>query len=87
MSLSPAERKLRAQLGAHVLHSKRDGVELTQKARQTFLASFEVLVDPRGLLEPEERLRRAAHARQAHMLRLSLLASRARARRRAETSP
>ena len=82
MSLSPSQRRTRARIGAHALHASRDGVELTEKARATFLASFEHEVDPDGVLEADERGRRARHALQAHMSRLSLAASRARSARR-----
>ena len=45
------------------------------------MSSFEREVDPDGLLEPEERARRAAHARAAHFARLAYLSARARAAR------
>ena len=83
MSLTASERSLRAKIGAHALHANHDGVALTERARATFLAGFEHQVDPGGVLTPEVRQRRAAHARRAHMARLSLAASRARAAKRA----
>lgn len=86
MSLTAAERSLRAKIGAHSLHAAYDGVELTERARATFRTGFEHQVDPDGLLSPDERQRRAQHARRAHMARLSLAASRARTRRRLESS-
>ena len=87
MSLTAAERSVRAKIGAHSLHAKYDGVALTERARATFLAGFEHQVDPDGVLPPDERQRRAQHARRAHMAKLSLAASRARTRRRLESSP
>ena len=86
MPLSPSQRRTRARIGAHALHASRDGVELTEKARTTFLASFDHQVDPDGVLEVGERRRRAQHALQAHMAKLSLAASRARSARRGGAS-
>jgi truncated hemoglobin YjbI len=87
MPLTPTERSLRAKIGAHALHAQRDGAELTKPAREAFLRSFEAAVDPAGVLAPDARRRRAEHARRAHMARLSLASSRARARRRTESVP
>jgi hypothetical protein len=87
MSLTAAERSLRAKIGAHALHAHYDGVALTERARAKFLATFEHQVDPNGVLPPEVRQRRALHARRAHMARLSLAASKARARRRSGSPP
>ena len=85
MPLTAAQRSLRAKIGAHALHATHDGVALTEQARTVFLASFERQVDPEGLLPADVRQRRAAHALRAHMTRLSLAASRARAAKRATT--
>ncbi len=43
----------------------------TRPARQKFLQRFEQEVDPDGVLPPQERRRRAAHAKRAYMLRLA----------------
>ncbi len=75
---SPAERSLRARLAAHALHAQRDAYETTAKGRATFLARFEREVDPDGVLEPEERHRRAEQARRAYFARLSLAAAKVR---------
>jgi hypothetical protein len=75
-SLTPQQRTLRARLGAHALHAQRDGAETTAAARAAFLSRFEREVDPDGLLAPEERARRAAHARKAHFTRMVLMRSR-----------
>jgi hypothetical protein len=75
---SPELRALRARLGAHALHASHDSRELTKKARATFLAKFEVQVDPNGTLTPFERDRRARHARKAYFLRLALKSAAAR---------
>lgn len=52
----------------------------TQPGREAFLNRFEREVDPNGELPPDERRRRAEHAKRAYMLRL---AKRAVAARRA----
>jgi hypothetical protein len=43
----------------------------TRPAREAFLKRFEKEVDPDGKLPPEERRRRAEHAKRAYMLRLA----------------
>ncbi len=65
-----ASRALRGRIGAHRLHATHDPRETTRAARLAFWSSFEREVDPDGLLEPDERARRAAHARAAHFARL-----------------
>jgi hypothetical protein len=47
------------------------------------LAKFEREVDPDGVLPAKERRRRAENARQAHMQRMALASSKARAARKA----
>jgi hypothetical protein len=74
--LTPAERSLRARIAAHALHAK--GGTSTAAGTAAFLGGFDRQVDPDGILPPDERARRAAHARKAHMSALSLKASRAR---------
>ena len=83
MPLSPQERRLTARLAAHVLHSQVDGLAITEKARKTFIESFELQVDPDGILSPEERRRRAGHLHKAHMARLALKSAQARRARKA----
>src|SRR5215204_518038 len=80
---SPAERSLRARLAAYALHAQRDPRETTANGRAAFLARFDREVDPEGLLEPEERRRRAEQARRAYFARLSLAAVKARQAKRA----
>jgi hypothetical protein len=48
------------------------------------MARFDLEVDPDGVLDPDERARRAAHARKAYFTALALKSAVAR-RRRAET--
>jgi hypothetical protein len=85
LSLSPEQRSLRASIAAHAMHGKYDSREVTANARAGFLAKFldEVDASTPGLPEAE-RLRRAEHLLRAHMQRLALKSSRARARKAAE---
>src|SRR6266487_1892281 len=80
--LSPVERTLRARLAAHTMHAKHDARKTTANGRATFLARFEAEVDPEGTLSPEERRRRAEHARSAYFTRLALAAAKARRQKR-----
>jgi hypothetical protein len=43
----------------------------TRPAREAFLKRFETEVDPNGQLPPDERHRRAEHAKRAYMLSLA----------------
>lgn len=79
--LTAEQRVLRARLAAHAMHARHSGREVTAAARAAFLARFEQEVDPDGRLSPEERQRRAEHARRAHFTRLALASSRARSAR------
>lgn len=82
LSLSPEQRSLRASIAAHAMHARNDGHEITAAARAGFLARFLREVDERTPGLPEaERLRRAEHLMRAHMARLALKSSRARAKR------
>jgi hypothetical protein len=78
LEFDPEEMALRGRIGAHVTHSRHDSRELTAPAREVFLAKFELQVDPHGTLAPEERRRRAEHARRAHMVRIARLSAIAR---------
>jgi len=79
---SQAELSLRARLAAYALHAQRDPRETTANGRAAFLARFDREVDPEGLLEPDERRRRAEQARRAYFARLSLAAVKARQAKR-----
>lgn len=81
MPSSHSERSLRARIGAHALHAHGgyDSRELTAPARAAFLDRFARQVDPENILSEAERDRRAAHARKAYMLGLSLKSAKARA--------
>lgn len=74
--LSPGQRTLRARAAAHALHAQ--GGTSTKAGTAAFLERFEREVDPERVLTPEERARRAGHARKSYMAALALKASRAR---------
>lgn len=79
MALTPAERRLRSQLGAHAQWARTDDrTARTAAARAAFHKRFENQVDPHGVLDPAERAKRAEHARQAHMLKLAMASAKAR---------
>jgi len=80
---SRAERSLRARLAAYALHAQHDPRETTANGRAAFLARFDREVDPEGLLEPDERRRRAEQARRAYFTRLALASAKARRAKRA----
>ena len=81
-SSDKAKRVLQARMAAHALHAKVDDAAAhTAPARKVFLSRFEREVDPNGLLSPEERARRADHAKKAYFLRLAAASSRARAKK------
>ena len=82
-SLSPAERTLRARLAAYAMHARHDARRTSANGRAAFLARFEADVDPDGHLDPEERRRRAEHARSAYFARLALASVAARRAKRA----
>jgi len=85
MTMTPAQRVLRARVAAHALHAR--GGTSTEAASRAFQARFEHQVDPEGTLDPQERARRAGHARLAHMTALALKSSLARSRRAGRASP
>lgn len=76
----PSERQLIARAAAHALHAQ--GGTNTGPARAAFLLRFEEEVDPDRLLDPDERSRRAEHARRSYFALLALKSARARRARR-----
>lgn len=78
ISFDSIEMAQRGRIGAHTTLSRHDPRQLTSKAREAFLTTFETEVDPDGTLPAEERQRRASHARKAHMARLARLSAQAR---------
>lgn len=79
MPLTPEQRRLRGQIAAHARWSQEDPTANAIRGQAGLLAKFEREVDPDGVLPPAERARRAESARRAHMTRLALASSKARA--------
>lgn len=81
--VTPAQLSLRGRLAAHASWANTaDRTARTANGRAAARARFEQMVDPDGTLPEAERIARAQQAQQAHMLRMSLKASQARARKR-----
>jgi hypothetical protein len=81
LSLTPAERSLRASLAAHTRWANTPAADRRRQADRghaALLAKFAAQVDPDGTLTAEEREKRAQNAYTAHMKRLALASSRAR---------
>ena len=77
-----AKRVLQARMAAHALHAQvADPAAHTAPARRVFLSRFEREVDPEGVLEPQERARRAEHARKAYFLRLAAQSAKSRSQK------
>ncbi len=76
---TPTDLALIGRANAHKLWAHvADRAAHTAPARREFEARFEREVDPDGVLPPEERARRAAHARKAYFARLALASAKAR---------
>jgi hypothetical protein len=67
---------MRSRLAAHTLHAQ--GKTNTAPARAAFNERWARQVDPDGVLDPQERERRAEHAKRAHFTRLALKSAKAR---------
>lgn len=70
--LTPAQRSIRARIGALTLHATHDTLVVSLPGRQAFLERFEREVDPNNELPAEERERRARYARSAYFQKLRL---------------
>lgn len=82
MTLTPAERRLRSQIGAHESWARTENRSArTLPARMALLAKFEQQVDPDNRLTPAERAKRAENARKAHYAKLALKSAQSRRRR------
>lgn len=81
--LSPEQRTMRARIAAHVRWAGEDPRPGAERGQAGLLARFEREVDPNNELPPQERQRRAESLRRAHMQRLALASSKARAARAA----
>jgi hypothetical protein len=78
-STDPNERALIARIAAAERWARTgDRSAATVKARAALRARFEHKADPDGVLPLDERARRADALQQAHMLRMSLAARKAR---------
>jgi hypothetical protein len=61
-----------ARLAAHALHARvADPTSHTGPARAAFMSRFELEVDPDGILAPDDRARRAEHAKRAYFAQLA----------------
>jgi hypothetical protein len=81
--LTPAERKLRAQIASNIGWAKTHDVAARtgpglKAANEANWKRFENEVDPDRVLDPAERHRRADHARRAYMATLAFKAAKAR---------
>jgi hypothetical protein len=73
---------MQARIAAYESWAKTtDRAARTANARAAMWSKFDRLVDPDGLLSPEERAFRAEHARKAHFTRLALKSAQSRRRR------
>ncbi len=82
-SAEKTKRVLQARMAAHALHARvADPTAHTAAARKVFLSRFEREVDPEGVLEQQERARRAEHAKKVYFLKLAAASSKARSTRR-----
>lgn len=68
----PSSRNLPHWIAANARAARTNGREQTAPARAAFIGNWERVVDPNGVLAPEERARRAKAALKEHMLRLAL---------------
>jgi hypothetical protein len=76
---STADRSLIARIAAAERWGRvQDRAAATLPARQGLRAKFARVVDPDGVLEPDELERRVDSLMRAHMLRMSLAAQKAR---------
>jgi hypothetical protein len=77
----PDDRVLIVRAAVHESWSRTaDPAARTANARAAALDRFEKQVDPDGVLPPDERARRAEHAKKAYFYRLALKSARARRR-------
>jgi len=74
---------LRARIAANTRWAyTADRSAATAAARSAFARRFEREVDPKGILPPEERARRAESLRRAHFSRMALASAKKRRGRR-----
>jgi hypothetical protein len=84
VTLTPEQRTLRARIASNTRWAKTSGAEAKangERAQRGLLERFAREIDPDETLHPVERYKRAERMRQAHMQRLSLASSKARAQK------
>lgn len=83
--MTPAQRKLRAQMGANALWAKTsDRSAVTAPGRAAAEARFDrMVIENHGVLPPEEHAKRAANYRRAFYAEIQLKSARARSARAA----
>lgn len=78
---------MRASIAAHIRWANTvDRAAAMEPARRGLADKFEHEADPEGVLSPAERAKRAENLRKAHMTRMALKSSLARARRKQGTA-
>lgn len=81
--MTPEQRVMRARIAAHTRWSTTGNRSAaTEPARRAFADRWERLVDPDGVLDPDERAQRAENAKKAHFQRMALKSAQARRKRR-----
>jgi hypothetical protein len=80
--LTPEQRSQRARIAALTRWSREDPKAHAERMQEGLMDRFRREVDPDGALPEAERERRATAARRAHMQRLALASSKARAARK-----
>lgn len=87
MEMTPAERRLRSQIGAHESWARtEDRSARTHAARLALEEKFVREADPDNKLAPAERTKAAENLRKAHYARMALRSAQVR-RRRAVSRP
>ena len=87
-TLTPAERKLRAEAAVHQSWANTiDRKARTSAGTEAFLSRFEKQVDPEGTLTKRERERRAESAKRSYFAALALKASKAKAAKKGMSGP
>jgi hypothetical protein len=81
MALTPEQRTLRARIAAAARWAGEDPAANAARGQAGLINRFRREVDPDGTLPEAERERRAQSAYRAHMSRLALASSKARARK------
>jgi hypothetical protein len=82
--MTPEQRRIRARIAAHARWANTtDRAAAMEPLRRGLADKFEREADPDGVLSPQERAIRAESLKKAFYARIQLMASQAKARRRA----